>query len=174
MQEVKEFTQGTTKEIEVYWIHCKEAVDKTAKERLRWGGGEGPQLLGRVKEYGIFGNLRNCVPSCNWSVRAYGYFEVGSLVSLFTMSLVVTLGPFLLIKFPLFRSVAWKGPLYTVFFFSVEEQKHISLPCIWSYTSLPLLLLIKFCMLIISFNQSYSDFIEETEIIENCYTLIFK
>lgn len=74
---VKEFTEGRTKETEVYCTHLK------GERRTVWeeekdgeegggrgggggGGGEGPRLQGRAREYGdvwnvpFFGNLRSC------------------------------------------------------------------------------------------------------------------
>lgn len=35
-------------------------------------------------EFSLFIILRT-VPGCNWSVRAYGYFEVGRLMSLYAL-----------------------------------------------------------------------------------------
>lgn len=52
------------------------------------------------------------VPGYNWSVLAYGYFELGHLMSLFALSAVVTVGPFSLLRFPLLRPVVYKRPLH--------------------------------------------------------------
>ena len=86
---VKEFTQGRTKQIKVYWIHCKGAVGRTAKERMsasRWWWGCNCRMeWGSMGLYGIFPFLviLATVPGCKWPIRAYGYFKVGRLMSLF-------------------------------------------------------------------------------------------
>lgn len=61
-------------------------------ERGAWergGGGFFPFLV-------ILGTL----PACNWSVRAYGYFKLGHLMSLFALPVCIQLrgccGPFYL------------------------------------------------------------------------------
>ena len=54
---------------------------------------KGPQLEGGVREEGRMGAyeifpllvILEIVPGCNWSVRAYGYFEVGCLRRLFAL-----------------------------------------------------------------------------------------
>ena len=50
----------------------------------------------------------NCVQLhvAHLSARAYGYFEVGGIMSLFAFSQVVTVGPFTLFRFSLLKSVA--------------------------------------------------------------------
>ena len=72
---------------------------------------EGPQLQGGMREHGDVWNfsllvILVTVPGCNWSIRAYGYFEVGHLMSLFSFILVVTVGSSALLKFPLLKPVA--------------------------------------------------------------------
>lgn len=41
----------------------------------------------------------------NWSLRTYGYFEVGCLMSLSAFSLVVSVGSFAVLRFPLLKSI---------------------------------------------------------------------
>lgn len=85
-------------------MHHKWAAGRTAREKLparRWwwrvtGIGQSEGEWER-KNFPFFSNLRNCMPGCNWLVRAYGYFEVVCLKSLFTFSLVVPAGPFALL-----------------------------------------------------------------------------
>ena len=50
-------------------------------------------------EYSPFLVILGTIPGCNWSVRAYGYFEVGRFMNLFAFSSVVVVGPLTLIKF---------------------------------------------------------------------------
>lgn len=60
-------------------------------------------------KYGMFPFLiiLGTVPGCNLSVRAYGFLQVGHLMSQFAISSsVVSVGPFALIKYPLFKFAA--------------------------------------------------------------------
>lgn len=47
----------------------------------------------------------------HWPARVCGYFEAGGFISLFACGLVVILGPFTLICFPLLKPSAQKWPL---------------------------------------------------------------
>ena len=62
-QVVKEFTQGETKEIEVYWRQHKGAVGRTPKERLstrrQWWGAV---VKGKVRRYENIRNFPLLVP----------------------------------------------------------------------------------------------------------------
>ena len=57
-------------------------------------------------EFFFFLVILATVPGCNWSVRAYGYLEVGHLMSQFAISSVVTVDPFALITYLLFKFLA--------------------------------------------------------------------
>ena len=86
----------------------EQQAGQRRRDRLLCGGGEGPQLQDRVREYRIFPFLVifRTVPGCNWSVRACGYLDVGHSGSLFAFSPVVAVGRFALIRFPVFKLVA--------------------------------------------------------------------
>lgn len=57
-------------------------------------------------EFSLFFVNLGTAPDCNWPVRASGYFEAGRLMNLFTCSLVVPMGPFALMEFPLLKPLA--------------------------------------------------------------------
>lgn len=78
-------------------------MSRTAKQRdyPEKGVGKGPQLQGRVREYGVYGIfpflvISGTVLGCNWSVRTYDCFEVGGLMSLSAFGPVVAVGTFAL------------------------------------------------------------------------------
>ena len=50
-----------------------------------------------LRKVPVFLVILGTVPGCNWSVRVYGYFEVGPLMSLCAFSWVVPVGPFALL-----------------------------------------------------------------------------
>lgn len=78
-----------TKEIEIYWIHCKAPVSRTAKERLsairQWWGTSYRAEWGVMGTYWIFPFSVNCawLYVVHWLVTACGCFKVGCLMSLF-------------------------------------------------------------------------------------------
>lgn len=84
------------------------------------GGGEAPQLQGRVREYGDMGThgifpfwvILGAMSGCNWSVRVRGCFEVAHLMGLFAFSVEGHRGPFCLD--PVSTVQASKGPLQSL------------------------------------------------------------
>lgn len=78
---VKKFTQSKIKEIEVSWLQCKEAVGRTANERLsatrQWGE---TVLKGRTEEVWEW-NVWDfpflvCVPSCKEPIGQLWFTDI--------------------------------------------------------------------------------------------------
>lgn len=67
--------------------------------------------MGGVRRFGNIWNFPFLItgPRCklaNWSARAYNYFKPGCPLGLFTLCLLVTVGPCALLTFPLLKTVA--------------------------------------------------------------------
>ena len=110
VQAVKEFTQGGTNEIEVLQgssrqdskgdTVCHTVVVRGCSYRAE------RRSVGNVWNFSSFLVILGTVPGYNWSVGAYGYFKVGHLISLLAFSSVVTVGPFVVLKFPGLKPIA--------------------------------------------------------------------
>lgn len=62
----------------------------------------GSEEVEECMEFSFFGPCAQ-LEVAHWSARVCGYFEAGGFRSLFAFGLVVTLGPFTLIWFPLLK-----------------------------------------------------------------------